>query len=323
MSAIETRKVETANPEHGSATTSFPDLVKGNVRIVFGTLWVNPCSSIFNLKPCYSNAEDAHVQAKTQLEYYRQMERRGIISIIKNRGELEAIVNSTSPKIGLVVLMEGADPIRTPSEAKEWYKEGLRIVAPAWSATRYSGGTKAPGPLTKDGVKLMEEMSSCGLILDCAHFSEESYFEALDKFHGSVIASHANSRKFCPTDRHLSDDMIRALTSQGGVIGNVLYNGFLDGDWTREKGKSAVKLSQVVKNIVHVCEVSGSKEHSGIGSDLDGGFGYESIPLELDTVADLYKIGDALKAEANFSDKEVRDVLGGNFLRILRQALPN
>jgi membrane dipeptidase len=321
--AVETRKLESEDPERGGATTSFPDLVNGNVRVVFGTLWVNPCSSTFKIKPCYSTADEAHAQAKTQLEYYRQMERRGIISIIKTRAQLEEIVISTSPKIGLVVLMEGADPIRTPAEARDWYKEGLRIVAPAWSATRYSGGTKAPGPLTKDGVNLIEEMESCCFILDCAHFSEQSFFEALDKFHGNVIASHVNSRMFCDTDRHLSDDMIRALTSKGGVIGNVLYNGFLDGNWTKQNPKSAVTLSQVVKNIVHVCDVSRSKEHSGIGSDLDGGFGYESIPLELDTSADLYKIGDVLRTEANFSDKEVAGVLGGNFLRILRQALPN
>jgi membrane dipeptidase len=324
-SALERRQLETYDKERGSATTSFPDLVRGNVRIVFGTLWVNPCKSQFTSKPCYTNAEEAHAQALEQLNYYRKMERSGAISIIKTRSQLEDIVNSQDPKIGIVILMEGADPIRTPSEAKEWFKDGVRIVGPAWSGTRYSGGTKAPGPLTKAGRELIREMQANGFILDCSHFAEESFYEALDLFDGPVVASHTNSRIYCPTDRHFSDDMIRKITSKkGGVIGTVLHNGFLDGSW--KKGvdpKDGVTLSQVVKNITHVCEIAGNREHSGIGSDFDGGFGYETIPKELDTSADLYKIGDALMSEARFSMDDANKVLGGNFLRVLRMALPD
>ena len=316
--AVEARKSGSA----GGATTSFPDLLEGNVRIVFGTLWVNPCTSQFKTKPCYSTAEEAHVQAKEQLDYYKALEKKGVISIIRNKRELENVLRSERTKIGVVVLMEGADPIRTPSEAKEWYKDGLRIIGLAWGETRYAGGTKAPGPLTKEGRELLKEMESSGYILDFTHFSEESYLEALDLFDGPVIASHSNTRKYCPTDRHLSDEMIRRIASKNGVIGTVLYNAFLDGNWAKGSPKSGVTLSQVVKNIVHVSKITGSKEHSGIGSDFDGGFGYESIPLELNTAADLRKIGDALKSEGNFSEEEVTGVLSGNFLRILRQALP-
>jgi membrane dipeptidase len=321
--AKERRRLEASDVERGGATSSFPDLVKGNVRIVFGTMWVNPCGSPFSSKPCYSNSEEAHAQARAQLDYYKKLEQQGVIKIIRTKTDLENVANSSDQRTGIVILMEGADPIRTPSEVEEWFNYGLRIIGPAWGATRYCGGTKAPGPLTDEGHELLKEMERCGVILDCTHFSEQSYFEALDDFGGKVIASHSNCRIYCSTDRHLSDEMIRKLTSKGGVIGTVLYNGFLDGDWNKGDPKSGVTLSQVVKNIVHVCEVSGSKDHSGIGSDFDGGFGCESIPLELDTSADLYKIGDALKSEANFSDEEVDNVLGGNFLRILRKALPD
>jgi membrane dipeptidase len=317
-SVVEERKTGSAH----DAMTSFPDLLNGNVRVVFGTLWVNPCTSEFKTRPCYTTADEAHMQARQQLEYYKSLEKGGIISIIRNRQELENILNSERPKIGVVILMEGADPIRTPKEAKEWYDDGLRIIGLAWGQTRYAGGTKAPGPLTKEGRELLKEMQSCGFILDCAHFAEESYLEALDIFYGSVIASHSNSRKYCPTDRQLSDEMIRKIASKDGVIGTVLYNRFLDGNWNKGDPKSSVALSRVVENIVHVNEVTGSRNHSGIGSDFDGGFGYDSIPLELDTVADLYKIGDALRTQANYSDEEVEGVLSGNFLRILRRALP-
>jgi membrane dipeptidase len=316
--AVESRKLD----DRG-ATTSFPDLVRGNVRVVFATLWVNPCTSEFKTKPCYSTAEEAYAQAKSQLEYYKTLEKEGIVSIIRNKEELEGVLGSERPKIGIVILMEGADPIRTPSEAREWYNDGLRIIGLAWSRTRYAGGTKAPGPLTKDGRELLKEMERYGFILDCSHFSEESYLEALDIFDGPVIASHSNTRKYCETDRHLSDEMISKIASKGGVIGSVLYNGFLDGNWKKGGPKNGVTLSQVVVNIKHISEVTQSKMHSGIGSDFDGGFGFESIPFELDTSADLYKIGNALIEQANYSKEEAEGVLSGNFLRILRKALPD
>lgn len=316
------RKIENADAERGSATISFPDLIRGNVRIVFATLWVNPCGSKFSSTPCYSNAEEAYRQASQQLDYYRKLEREGIVSIITTKSQLEDIVKSEN-KIGLVILMEGADPIRKPGEAKEWFEKGLRIIGPAWHGTRYCGGTKAPGPLTKEGRELISEMERTGFILDTSHFAEESFFEALDHFDGPVIASHSNSRIYCPTDRQLSDAMIKKLVSKDAVIGTVLYNTFLVEAWSKGMPKSDVTLSHVVRNISHVCEISGDKKYSGIGSDFDGGFGYESIPLELDTVADLYKVGDALKSRAYFSDSEAADVLGGNFLRVLRKALPD
>jgi membrane dipeptidase len=323
-SALERRNLERKDSERGGATTSFPDLIRGNIKIVFGTIWVNPCGSPFDSKPCYSNAEEAHAQALTQLDYYRRLEREGIISIIKTKSQLEDIVNSQDSKIGVVLLMEGADPVRTPEESKKWFEDGLRIIGPAWGKTRYSGGTKEPGPVTKDGHILLKEMERNGFILDCTHLAEESFFEALDEFGGFVIASHSNTRRYCNTDRHLSDEMIRKLTSKDGVIGTVLYNGFLDGNWQKgSSAKDAVTLSQVVKNIVHVCDVSGSKNHSGIGSDFDGGFGYESIPSELDTVSDLYKIGEALKKEGGFSEDETTKVLNGNYLTLLRKTLPD
>ena len=145
------------------------------------------------------------------------------------------MASENSRKVGFVILMEGADPIRTPDEAKEWFASGVRIVGPAWQKTRYSGGTGAPGPLSKEGKELMKEMERTGLILDTSHMAEESFFEALDLFHGAVIASHSNCRVYTPTDRQLSDEMIRAILKRDGVIGTVLYNKFLDPDWEKRE----------------------------------------------------------------------------------------
>jgi membrane dipeptidase len=219
--------------------------------------------------------------------------------------------------------MEGADPIRSPDEAAEWHGAGVRIIGPAWSATRYSGGTNAPGPLTPAGRALMREMSDAGLALDVSHIAEQSFWEALELFDGTVIASHSNCRALVPgprEDRHLSDAMIKALIDRDAVIGMVLYNRFLDSAWTLEQGKSAVGLDVVLRHIDRICQIAGDARHVAIGSDFDGGFGSECIPREMDSIADMPRVGDALRS-AGFSEADVAAVLGGNWLRKLEDIL--
>lgn len=309
--------------KEGTPTVCLPELVRGNVRVVFATIWVAPGwyeDSGYSIS--YTTPEEAHAQGLDQLNYYRKLEREGHIRIIESKNQLEEHLNSESPRVGFVLLMEGADPIRTPKETGEWFKAGVRIVGPAWRKTRYAGGTFTPGPLSPEGRELMGELESVGLILDTSHMAEQSFFEALDLFHGRVITSHSNCRVFTPTDRQLSDEMIRAVVTRDGVIGTVLYDKFLDPTW-EEKGKqrSQVTLATAIKHMTHVYEVAGDRRHIGIGSDFDGGFGLESIPAELNTVADLIKFGPALQ-QNGFSEIEARGVLGENWIHLLKESLP-
>ncbi len=323
-SAHETRQRENPpDPTQGSATLGLPDLLRGNVRIVFSTIYVSPANNPFGTpKQSYSTPAEAYALAHEQLAYYASLATDPRISLITTRGDLDRVVNGDTPRLGLVMLMEGADPLVTPQQAREWFDAGVRILGPAWSQTRYSGGTLAPGPLTALGRDLMREMRTLGMILDTSHMAEQSFYDALELFDGYIIASHSNARAYVPTDRHLSDDMIRAIVLRDGVIGTVLYNAFLTAGW-REAGKvkDQVALADVVKHIQHICDLAGDSKHAGIGSDFDGGFGMESIPAELDTVADLYKIGDAL-ADAKFFDADIDNILGGNWIRLLGLALP-
>jgi len=319
LSAHENR-VKVDDSKNGSPTVGLPDLVKGNVRVVFGTIWVPPCLPGVE-KPCYRTPTEAYDMAIQQLNYYKALASQEHVRLILTRRDLESAL-ANQGHIGIVLLMEGADPVLSPENVHEWYAQGLRILAPSWMGTHYAGGTHMPGPLTDAGRELMRELEKSRLILDTSHMSDESFFEALDLFRGTVIASHSNCRALVPTDRQLSDDMIRALISRNGVIGAVFYNAFLVNGWTEAgRVKSQVRLDHVVQHIRHICDIAGDALHVAIGSDLDGGFGVESTPAEIDTVADLRKLPFAL-SNNGFSDDDVGRIMRGNWMRILETALP-
>ncbi len=310
--------------EWGTVTLGLPELLRANVRVVFATIWVCPCSSPeLQPTPCYNTPEEAYNQARQQLSYYLHLARDPRVMLIRTRSDLDQVIDGDERRLGIVLLMEGAGPLLKPKNVKEWFDAGVRIIAPAWRGTRYAGGTGEPGSLTPAGRELMTEMEQTGLILDFSHLAEASFYEALELFEGPVIASHSNCRALVPGDRHLSDDMIRTLVKRDGITGMVLYNAFLRAGW-KEAGKikAQVTLADLIKQIQHVCRIAGDTSHIGIGSDLDGGFGAESIPIEFDTAADLIKIEGAL-AKAGFSEKDIDNALYLNWLKMLRKSLPD
>lgn len=300
-----------------TAMVGLPEHKLGGVGLVFSTVFVEP-----------GEQEDMTADGWAQMAYYRELtdERERGVRLITRCSDVAALVRdwqdapvAKERPTGFVLLMEGADPIREPADLETWWRAGLRIVGPAWQGTRYAGGTHAPGPLTDLGRALLDEMRRLGVILDMSHMADESCWQAMDRFDGSVIASHSNCRTYVPGDRHLTDEMIRAIAEREGVIGTVLANSFLVAGWTHED--APVTLDAVVRHIDHICQLTGTARHCGIGSDFDGGFGVESTPDELDTVADLGKIGDVL-ARAGYSEDDVAGILGGNWLRLLERALP-
>ena len=315
--------------ERNNATVGLPDALAAGVGVVFGTLFVLPhTDKRISSTYLYHTQDEAHAQAREQLAFYRQLacaDRR--VQIIETRSNLAALQeswNSGAPQQGIVVLMENADPVRTLDEVAEWYDLGVRLIGPAWTANRYTGGTGTPGPLTADGRALLREMERVGMVLDVSHMAEEAFWQAMDMFGGTVVATHANCRVFVPgerSDRQLSDAMIKALVERDAVIGVVLYNRFLDGGWTLERGKEALGLDTVVRHIDHICQIAGDARHAGIGSDFDGGFGREAIPRELDSVADLPRLTEALH-HAGFAASDVEQIMGENWLWLLERTLP-
>src|SRR6202142_1854515 len=307
-SAAETRQLEkgTSIPEqNGDSLIGYPDYQRGRVAIVFSTLYASPMRAKMGDwdKASYSNYDEAHRVYLDQLQLYHQLadSNPDYFRLVLNAKDLRAHMDEwrASEKenhpVGLIPLMEGADGIRSADELDEWYEMGLRLIGLSWAGTRYAGGTREPGPLTEDGRHLLKAMENYNFTLDLSHMDEQSVLEALDLYEGPIVATHANCLALLPnfpTNRHLSDRVIRGVIERGGIVGIVPLNSFLKSGWSRAHGspRAEVPLDVVAAHMDHVCQLAGDARHVGIGSDFDGGFGVQSVPPEIDTIADLQKL---------------------------------
>ena len=339
-SADQTRQLEAGTdvPErNGDCTVGWPEYQRGQVAAVFATLFATPARK---KEPgdllLYADYHAAHRLYRNQVDVYRKLadSHPDKFRLVASASELDAVIEhwskpvqeSEGHPVGLIYLMEGADGIRSPHELAEWYDLGLRMIGLAWAGTRYSGGTSEPGPLTDDGRSLLSAMMDYNFILDLSHMDEAAAFESLDRYEGPVMATHSNCAALMrgsDTNRHLPDGIIRGLIERDGVIGLIPLNTFLKTGWLRKSGsrREEVPLDTLIAHIDHVCQIAGDANHAGIGSDFDGGFGRQSIPLELDTIADLQMIASRLTGRG-YSEADAANVLGGNWLRFLRKHLP-
>lgn len=335
-SAAETRQREAGGlaPQHnGDTLLGWPDYQRGRVAVIFSTLFAAPIRRKLGDwdTQTYDTFEQAHSLYRRQLQAYHRLveESPDQFRLIQTLGDLQAILSHWETQaefhpVGLVVLMEGAEGVRDPGELELWWAEGVRMIGPAWAGTRYCGGTREPGPLTADGYALLERMAEFGFALDISHMDEKAALQALDTYPGTVIASHANALallKGSQSNRHLSDVVIRQLLNRGGVIGIIPSNHFLRPDWQERGGRQSVTLHEVVAQIDYICQMAGTARQVGLGSDFDGGFGLQSVPIELDTIADLQKLAPLL-AHKGYDEEDIAAVLGVNWLSRLEQFLP-
>ena len=318
----------------GIITTTLPALREGNVGLVFATLFTLPIRYATNSgvseAVVYKDADSAYTAALRQLDYYHRLaDEIEYVRLVTDLSTLNEVVESHKPRddeqeperlLGLVPLMEGADPVRAPEELEEWFGRGLRLIGPAWTNTRYAAGAwDGREGFTKEGFGLMEVMADMGFILDITHLSEKASFEALERYEGPIVATHCNARDLVPGERQLNNSQLRTLAERGGVSGIVLCNSFLRRGHGKSDDRERVPIDYIVAHIDHVCQVTGSADHVGIGSDMDGGFGLLNTPFGIDSSADLHKIGTALK-ERGFETDHIDQIMSGNWLRILRGA---
>jgi len=333
-SAEETRRLEagSATPaENEDALLGWPDYQRGQVAVIFSTLYSTPVrwhTGENNLQ-VYKTFDEAYQQYHEQLLTYHRMTDSAPdkFRLIASARDLDLILDhwqNPSPSesghpVGMVVLMEGAEGIRSLSELEEWYELGVRLIGPAWVGTRYCGGWREPGPLTNEGRKLLSAMADYNFTLDLSHMDEQAAIEALDIYRGPIVGTHGNCLSLMPnanTNRHFSDRILEGIIERDGVVGIVPYNPYLKVGWTVGKNKrEEVPLRYVADHIDHICQIAGDALHAGIGSDFDGGLGLQSVPPEIDTVADLQNLVSLLQTRG-YSETDIANILGGNWIWI-------
>jgi membrane dipeptidase len=279
--------------------------------------------------------ETAYAVAQGMLAYYRLMERMGELRQIRTRDDLAAAAGTWDialgtaspagggPPIGFVLGTEGADCIVSPSQLALWWEDGLRAVSLVhYGVSKYAHGTGTDGPLTPDGRDLLAAMDETGAILDVTRQSDTSFWESLERFRGPVFASHQNCRALVPDARQMDDAQLKALIERDAVIGAALDNWMLYPGYVRgETPRTLIHLEDFVDHVDHVCQLAGNARHAAIGSDLDGGYGTEQTPEDLDTIADLQRVPGMLRRRG-YAEDDVRAIMGGNAVRFFSTALP-
>jgi membrane dipeptidase len=336
-SAAETRRLErgTEIPNHnGDTLLGWPDYQRGRVAVIFATMFAAPIRRRLGTWDvnCYANPDEAHQRYSEQLDaYHRLLEQHSDkFRLLLTRADLEEVLTHWQSEqdgahpVGLTVLMEGGEAVREMGELEMWWQRGVRIIGPAWAGTRFCGGTREPGALTKEGFALLEGMAGLGFILDISHMDQSAVLQALDTYSGTLVASHSNAAaalKNNSSNRHLSDRVIQGLIERDGVIGIVPFNGFLDSDWRPSDSRQGVTLHHVITQIDHICQIAGDSRHVGLGSDFDGGFGLQMVPDEIDTIADLSKLSPLLR-EKGYTEADISAIMADNWIRKLENNLP-
>jgi membrane dipeptidase len=291
-------------PAPPGCALSLADMKRGGVGIVLATIFATegywkgetPTQAAERQMRCYEDLLSKHEE-----DLFR-VESRGDLSLCRPGGP-----------IGMLHLMEGADPVASPRDLSRWVDRGVHVVGLAWNTpNRYSGGTKDDKGVTEEGHRLLDEMRRLKVVPDLSHLNVNAFDGVMSHDEGVVVASHSNAHALRPHRRNLTDDQIRRIAERKGLVGVVLFNPFL--------GDGEVTLDSVIAHIDHMVALVGA-DHVGIGSDLDGGFTTAQAPRGIETVADLQRIGESL-SRRGYSDRDVEKVLGGNWLRVLRQALP-
>ena len=320
-------------PDRGRGTVCLPELRKGKIGIVVATQLARyspPDSALSG----WNSPQQAWAMTQAQLAWYREMEVQGEMKQILNRKDLDQMVNlwedDTIPDekkpIGYLLHLEGGDFLVSPDYLERAYGYGLRALGLShFGLGRYAPGTKTEGPITDLGKELLQKMEQYQMILDITHLTDQGFEQAMDLYSGPIWASHHNVRKIVPNQRQLTDDQIKKLVKRGAVIGGMLDCWAMDIrfiDTISDPWQLDIKLEHLVDHWDHICQLAGNSEHIGIGSDLDGIFGTEQSPWDLNSIADLQKYEEILDRRG-YSTEDIDNTFHGNFLRFMRKALPD
>ena len=320
-------------PDRGRGTVCLPEMRRGRVGLCVATQIARLEHDAFSPVFGWRSPAQAWAMTQGQRAWYEVMEERGEMLCVRTRAQLEAHLTRwrmvPNPEvdrlpIGFVLSLEGADSLPSPAHLERAWDYGLRAIGPAhYGPGVYAQGTSTEGRLPSRGVELLQEADRLGLILDVTHLSDDSFWQVLDLYKGPVWASHHNARALVPHQRQLSDPMYLALVERGAVVGVALDAWMLVRGWQRgvtTPEETDLRLHALVDHIDHYCQLAGDARHVGIGSDLDGAYGTEQTPRDLDSIADLQRLPARLR-DRGYGDDDVERIMGGKFVRFLSETL--
>jgi len=320
----------TDKPGRGNNTVSFNALREGNIGLIVGTQLARYTRKSNQMPGAsWNSAEQAWAQTQAQLAWYREMVSCGELRQITDSAQLKSHLseweeNPDECPIGMVRSLEGADSLVSLEHLDRAYEDGLRIIGPAhYGPGTYAFGTDSDGGVGELGRQLLRRMDELKMIMDATHLCDRSFREAMDTFNGPVWASHSNCRALVPHNRQFSDEQLKELIERGAVIGAAMDAWMLTTTWERGVStpqSTGVTLENVVDHIDHVCQLAGNAQHAAIGSDLDGAYGREQSPSDIDTIADLQKI-PAILADRGYTPDDIENIMSRNWIRFLEAAL--
>lgn len=353
VTSVRAHEPEPVMRSYGSCTVTFPELRRGRVGLVFGTVMtrIDP-KDLWTQTGMYAQSQ-CYAVGRGHFAYYQAMERTGVLRLVRDTPTLDEVTEawrapgsdpadvpagdkrtqagrtsmqagrkSADPPVGLVLAMEGADSILSPEQVSEWYGWGLRMVSIShYGTSSYAHGTGTEGGLLDRAKPLLRALNDKGIIVDLTHLSDQAFWEVLDAYDGPVAASHHNCRSLVPGQRQLNDDMIRAIVERDGVIGISADSWMLDPAWRRNLAacdqQSHATIETMIDHMDHIAGLAGNSRHVGIGSDLDGGFGQEQAPRDLNTIADLQKLRPLLERRG-YTAQDIGGIFSENWIRLLR-----
>lgn len=315
-------------PDRANGTVSLHELRRGNIGLVVATQ-IARYAAPGHPFPGWNSPEQAWAQTQGQLSWYKAMENCGEMFQVTDIATLDRHLNnwqnnlSSHTSIGYILSLEGADSLVTIDHLHIAHGYGLRAVGPAhYGPGRYANGTDATGGLNEMGRQLLREMEQLDMILDATHLCDDAFADAMELYNGPVWASHSNSRALVDHNRQLSDSMIRILIEKNAVIGTALDAWMLVPGWQRGQSHPASMqcgMEKIADHLDRICQLAGNSLHAAVGSDLDGAFGTEQSPFDLDTIAGLQTLPGILKRRG-YSEKDCENIAHGNWLRFLRDA---
>ncbi|SDL90364.1 membrane dipeptidase [Daejeonella rubra] len=316
--------------DRAKGVVALPELRKGNIGLVVATQiarYVEPGSAL----PGWNSPEIAWGISQAQLAWYRAMEDQAEMVQITNLDQMEkhlalwfdkSLPDYNKP-VGYILSLEGADSFVNISYLEKAYAYGLRACGPAhYGPGRYAAGTGMTDGLTAQGKDLVKEMDNLNMILDVTHLTDKGFEEALSIFKGPVWASHHNCRALVDHQRQLTDDQIKILIERDAVIGGVFDTWMLTDNWVRgvdDPKERGIDLEKVVDHYDHICQIAGNSNHIAIGSDLDGAYGKEQSPYDLEDISDLQNLKGIL-SRRGYSGADIENIFYKNWLRFLRKA---